>query len=55
MQIQTSDTVSVIAIELETKVNDIVKDVGELPERLADKFVSQGIMPTSPMQFFVRR
>jgi|GEM_PF-1280169 len=51
MQIQTSNAVSVIAIELETKVNDIVKDVGELPEKLAGDLVSQGIMPTGPMQF----
>lgn len=51
MNIQTSNAVSIIAIELQTKLNDIVKDVGELPEKLAGDLISQGIVPTGPMQF----
>lgn len=51
MQIHTSNAVSVISIEMQTKLNDIVKDVGELPEKLSGDLISAGIIPTGPMQF----
>jgi len=51
MTIQTSNSVSVIAIALRTTLANITKDVGELPNQLAAELIPAGIMPTGPMMF----
>ena len=51
MQIHTSNSVSVIAIQIRTTLETINRDVGELPESLAADIIQLGIKPTGPMMF----
>jgi len=51
MNIQTSNSVSVIAIELQSTLNTINQDVGELPMKIRDELIEAGICATGPMMF----
>lgn len=51
MNIQTSNSVSVIAIALRTNLANINQDVGELPDKLSADLIPAGILPTGPMMF----
>jgi len=51
MTIQTSNSVSVIAIALSTTLAKINDDVAELPNQLSADLIPAGILPTGPMMF----
>ena len=51
MTIQTSNSVSVIAIALKTTLAKINDDVAELPNQLSADLIPAGILPTGPMMF----
>jgi len=51
MNIQTSNSVSVMSTALRTTLASITKDVADLPERLTADLISAGIVPTGPMMF----
>lgn len=51
MNIQTSNSVSVIAIALRTTLANINKDVADLPNQLSADLIPAGILPTGPMMF----
>lgn len=51
MNIQTSNSVSAIAIKLRSTLNTIFKDVDGLPESLFAELGALGIQPVGPMMF----
>lgn len=51
MNIQTSNSVSAIAIKLRTTLGTITRDVDGLPEALFGDLLQAGIQPTGPMMF----
>lgn len=51
MNILTSNSVSVVHMQLRTTHATITNDVGELPNKLAADLIPAGLMPTGPMMF----
>ena len=51
MIIQTSNSVSVIAIALRTTLSKINQDVIDLPNQLTADLIPAGVLPTGPMMF----
>lgn len=51
MKIHTSNSVSIVAMQLRSTLDTIVKDVADLPEKLAADLIPAGMLPTGPMMF----
>lgn len=51
MNIITSNSVSIVAMQLRTTLATINKDVKELPDKLAADLIPAGLLPTGPMMF----
>jgi len=51
MNIQTSNSVTVIAMALRTTLAKINEDVAELPNQLSADLIPAGLLPTGPMMF----
>ena len=51
MNVITSNSVSVVAMQLRTTLATINTDVKELPNRLAADLIPAGLLPTGPMMF----
>ena len=51
MNIHTSNSVSAIAIKLQSTLNTVNQDVDKLPEALFEDLHKAGIQPTGPMMF----
>lgn len=51
MHIQTSNSVSIIAVQLRTTLATITNDVGQIPDQLTADLIPAGILPTGPMMF----
>ena len=51
MNILTSNSVSVVYMQLRTTHATITKDVADLPDKLAADLIPAGLLPTGPMMF----
>lgn len=51
MNIITSNSVSIISMQLRTTLATITEDVKVLPDKLAADLIPAGLMPTGPMMF----
>jgi len=51
MNVLTSNSVSILSVELTTTLASIVKDVADTPEKLGGDLAQAGIQPTGPMMF----